>query len=233
MRPRYPQSNRKAENVVCTVKRLFTKCRPAGVSEFQALLDWRNTPSEDMDTSPARHTGRRCKILPPTSGTLLMPELSLDNDASKLCVRKERQRRYFNRDKRILCPVKAGEINRVRSPTKTWKPAECLREVAPRSYEVLVVGAVYRPNRKEIWRTAEPPNTRPSEEVEPFERAPVASPGPDPEIPLVDPASSPVEADCVGESATPSSVYEDLAQPLTRFTRERRPLERLKDFIMS
>ena len=177
------QSNGKAENVVCTVKRLFTKCRAADVSEFQALLDWRNTLSEDMDTSPARLTGRRCKTLVQTSGNLLMPESSLDNDAAKLCARKDRQRRYFSRDKRILCPVKAGEIIRVLSPTKTGKPAKCLPEVAPRSYEVLVVGGVHRPNRKDIWRTAEPPNTRASEEVEPFQRAPVASPDPDPETP--------------------------------------------------
>ena len=54
--PRYPQSNGKTENAVRTVKRLFTKCRAAGVSEFQALLDWRNTPSEGMDTSPERLT---------------------------------------------------------------------------------------------------------------------------------------------------------------------------------
>ena len=57
-----------------------------------------------MDTSPARLMGRRCKTLLPASGTLLMPEFSLDNDAAKLCARN------FNRGKRILRPVKAGEI---------------------------------------------------------------------------------------------------------------------------
>lgn len=88
---------------------------------------------------------------------------------------KERQRRYFNRDKRVLCPVKAGEAIRARSPTRTWKPAECLREVAPRSYEVLVDGALRCRNRKDIWRTAEPPNAQTSEKVEPFQRAPLAS----------------------------------------------------------
>ena len=41
--PHYPQSNGKAENAVKTVKRLFTKCRESGQSEFLALLDWRNT----------------------------------------------------------------------------------------------------------------------------------------------------------------------------------------------
>ena len=60
--PRYPQRNGKVENAFRTVKRLFTKSRAAGVSEFQALLDWRNTPSEGMDTSHAlRLLGRRCK----------------------------------------------------------------------------------------------------------------------------------------------------------------------------
>ena len=202
---------------------LFTKCRAAGVSEFQALLDWRNTPSEGMDTSPAqRLLGRLCKTLFPTSGILLMPKFSLDNDAANLCARKDGQRRYFNRGKRVLCPVKAGEAICARSPTGTWKPAEFLREVAPRSYEVLVDGAVRRRNRKDIWRTAKSPNTWTSEEVEPFQRAPVASPGPDPETPLFAPASSPDAADCVGELALPSSVHGDSAKPLRRSTREKK-----------
>ena len=51
--PRYPQSNGKAENAVKTVKQLFTKCRDAGQSEFHPLLDWRNTPTEGVGTSPA------------------------------------------------------------------------------------------------------------------------------------------------------------------------------------
>ena len=59
--PRYPQSIGKAENAVKTVKQLFTKCKQSGQSEFQALLDWRNTPTEGMKTSPAqRFMGRRC-----------------------------------------------------------------------------------------------------------------------------------------------------------------------------
>ena len=70
--PRYRQSNGKAENAVRTVKRLFEKCKETGVAEFQALLDWRNTPSEGMDTSPAqRLMGRRCRTLLPMSESLL------------------------------------------------------------------------------------------------------------------------------------------------------------------
>ena len=43
--PLYPPSNGKAEDAVKTVKRLFSKCKEAGRSAFQALLCWRNTPS--------------------------------------------------------------------------------------------------------------------------------------------------------------------------------------------
>ena len=65
--PRYPQSNGKAENAVKTIQMLFSKCRQSGQSEYLALLDWRNTPSEGMETSPAqRFFGRRCRTLLPT-----------------------------------------------------------------------------------------------------------------------------------------------------------------------
>ena len=50
--PRYPQSNGKAENAVRTVNRLFEKYKVTGMSEFEAPLDWRNTPPEGMDTNP-------------------------------------------------------------------------------------------------------------------------------------------------------------------------------------
>lgn len=68
------QSNGKAESAVKTVKRLFTKCQESGHSEYLALLDWRNTSSQVIGTSPAqRLMGRQCKTLLPIAGTLLMP----------------------------------------------------------------------------------------------------------------------------------------------------------------
>ena len=83
--PRYPQSNGKAENAVETVKMLFTKCQDSGQSEYLALLDWRNTPSEGMKTSPAqRFFGRRCRTLLPSTESLLRPRYPTQVDVKDI-----------------------------------------------------------------------------------------------------------------------------------------------------
>ena len=65
--PRYPLSNGRAENVVKTVKKPFNKARKVGHTEYQALLDWMNTPTEGIGLSPAQRLfGRRCTLMPTT-----------------------------------------------------------------------------------------------------------------------------------------------------------------------
>ena len=74
----YPRSNGKAENAVQTVKNLFAKCKAAGASEFQALLDWHNTPSAGIGTSLAQCLmGCCCKTLLLVAGSLLQPTFPL------------------------------------------------------------------------------------------------------------------------------------------------------------
>ena len=83
--PTYPQSNGKAEKAVQTVKNLFRKCKASGTSEFQALLDWHNTPTAGIGTSRAqRLMGRRCKTLLPIAGSLLQPNFPTGEDTCKL-----------------------------------------------------------------------------------------------------------------------------------------------------
>ena len=87
--PEYPQSNGKAENAVKTSKNLMKKAATT-YSDFQlALLDWRNTPTEGMKSSPAQRIfGRRTRTLLPTSKELLEPQLVRDVRERKL-LRKE------------------------------------------------------------------------------------------------------------------------------------------------
>ena len=243
--PSYPQSNGEAENAVRTVKRLSTKCWAAGVSEFQALLHWRNTPSEGLDASPVqRFFGRRCKTLLPATEALLRPRFSLTTDAKKLRAQKEKQKKFYNRGKHSLAPLKPGEAVCVRSLRGTWKRGICLREVAPRSYDVQVDGEVRRRNRKDIWRANEQemplndyePPSQQFEEVAAEATVPLPSPEPVTQtpmtepvapVPVVTPASSPFIAE---PTPAPGSSGE---QEIRRSTRRRNPPGYFKDYVMS
>ena len=96
--PEYPQSNGRVENAVKTSKDLMKKAASTN-SDFQlALLDWRNTPTEGMKSSPGqRMFGRHTRTLLPTTRELLEPHLVRDVRERKLR-RKEVQTRYFNRN---------------------------------------------------------------------------------------------------------------------------------------
>ena len=105
----HPQSNGKAENAVKIIKRLFTKYREAKESEYQALLDWKNTPTEGVGTSPAqRFFGRRCNTLMPLTEVMLKPSYEISRDA--LLGKKTKQAYYYNRQARDLLPITTGEI---------------------------------------------------------------------------------------------------------------------------
>ena len=123
-----------------TVKRLFTKCSESGLSEFRDLLDWRNTPSEGMDTSPAqRFLGRRCMTLLPTATSLLKPQYETAKDAQALNCLKEKQKSYYNRHAKLLAPLSPRETVRMQLPgEKTWTPGTCIGQSGPRSYNVRV-----------------------------------------------------------------------------------------------
>ena len=155
----HPQWNGKAENAVKTVKRLFTKCRESGQSEFLALLDWRNTRTKGFGTSPAQHLmGRRCKTLAPVAGTLLQPRYSTEEETHALIGSKQRQQHHYNHHVKPLQPIDQAETVRMKLPgQKTWSPGTCLGKDGPRSYEVKNGESIYRHNCRQLIRSNEPP----------------------------------------------------------------------------
>ena len=166
--PKYPQSNGKAENAVKTVKRLFKKCKESGQSEFLALLDWRNTPTEGIGTSPAqRLLGRRCRTLLPIADSLLRPRYDTDGDTRALIGTKQRQQYYYNRGAKPLKPITPGETVRMKLPgQQTWSPGTCAGKLDNRSYLVKVDDTEYQRNRRHIRKTNEPPIPESPEAVE-------------------------------------------------------------------
>ena len=74
--PYHQSGNGLAEKAVDTCKRMMTKCME-DKSDFQlALLNYRNTPTEGLSTSPAqRLVNRRTRTTLPTTTLLLKPEV--------------------------------------------------------------------------------------------------------------------------------------------------------------
>ena len=216
--PHYAQSNGKSENAVKTLKLFFAKAKQSGESEYMALLDWRDTPSEGMSTSPAqRLMGRRCKTLLPTAGTLLKPRYDTDADTRALAGRKRRQSFYYNQHARPLTPIDEGATVRMRLPgEKTWTPGTCTEQVNSRSYRVKVGGTVYRRNRRQLVCAGEEPRDETS-------RGDATSPPERDDGPLS-------LSDRIPETHS-HPVAPDVLPDLRRSVRERKPPARLNDYV--
>jgi hypothetical protein len=212
--PRYPQSNGKPENAVKTIKRLFNKCRESGQS---ALLDWRNTPTEGVGTSPAqRFLGRRCKTLLPTTHVRLKPQYPTDDAAQALLGQKAKQRHYYNRQVNDLSPIQEGDGVRVQLPgEKTWTPSVCTGSRGTRSYGVRVGGQEFRRNRRQLLHTQEQVETEgdlpPTREPQTLADQPVHR----------GEALTPIPPDAVGPTTTSPPC--PALQSLRRSERSRKP----------
>ena len=214
--PLYPPSNGKAEDAVKTVKRLFSKCKEAGRSEFQALLDWCNTPSAGMGTSPAqRLMGRRCKTLLQVAGSLLQPQYATEEDTRALIGVKKRQQHYYDKHSKPLPPISKGDTVRMKLLGRNrWDAGICTGQVAPRSYEV--GHGIYRRNQRQLLVSTEEQNR----DVQP-------------ENPL--PEESPLHGESGGPTdAPPEEPRSESTGPiiLRRSARESRAPEWHKDYHM-
>ena len=145
--PYHVRSNGKVEKAVNTAKRILKKAKFDHKDPYLALLDWRNTPTEGLDSSPVqRLMGRRTRTLLPTSAILLKPKLP--KPVKELVTKKrEKQAHYYNKGAKRLKELKPGDMKPdPKDRKKVWKKATCLQELAPRSYEVEIEGKRYRRN---------------------------------------------------------------------------------------
>ena len=142
--PGYPQSNGKAKNAIKTAKSIMKKAKKAGTDPYLSLLDWRNTPSKGMSSSPAqRMFGRRTRTLLPTTSYLLKPKVEEDVK-EKLLKQKSRQAKYYNQlqNTKELPPLQTGEVVRVAPKPgdreRNWFKARVEDQVDIRSYQEII-----------------------------------------------------------------------------------------------
>ena len=194
--PMYAQSNGKAENAVKTAESLLEKAAKSKRDPYLSLLDWRNTPTEGLNSSPAQRLfGQRTKTLLPTSNHLLKPKIPKEVE-DKLTLKKAKQAMYYDRGAKELEELLPGDLVRIQpQPSKLrkrkeWTLARVEGKVDIRSYQVRTEdGRVYRRNRHHLRHTCKttrdirfemvlPPRPKPSSQ-DPPDKVPVppATPG--------------------------------------------------------
>ena len=160
--PRYPQSNGLAENAVKTVKRLMTRAKVVQGDVYLSLLDFRNTPTQGMSTSPMeRLMSRRARTLLPIDETLLQPKLNQETGKERIQM-KEKQKKYYNRNAKDLPPLLTGDVVRIEPEAKgqQWGKAKVIsqNEYRPRSYKVETeAGQILDRNRRHLKATPPSP----------------------------------------------------------------------------
>ena len=97
--PGNSKANGKPESGVKTAERILKKSIRAGTDPYLAVLDYRNTPTQGMTTSPAqRLMSRRTKTLLPTTQSILLPRtIDLEAEKKELRQRQQVQAKYYNR----------------------------------------------------------------------------------------------------------------------------------------
>ena len=217
--PRYPQSNRKAENVVKTVKRLFKKCKESGTSEFQVLMDWRDTPSEGMSTSPAqRFFGCRCLTLLPMIGGLLEPKYPTSQDVQDINKQKAKQKAYYDHQVKPLKPLLSGSPVRVKLPGESkWTPAVCSGLVGPRRYQVDTDRGAFTRNRRQLLDAPEVEVEDISSDGIRAESSPEQTPETVPDTP----------------DSTPTPISRTPSRPVRRSQQVRKALDWFGDYVPS
>lgn len=153
----------KAESGVKTAKRILRKSIKAGTDPSLAILDYRNTPTQGMTSSPAqRLMSRRTKTLLPTTHSLFLPKnIDLENEKRELRQRQQVQAKYYNKTARELPSLAEGDVVRMKPfklGEKSCPKAKVTARLDERSYTVETEdGAVYRRNRHHLRHISEPP----------------------------------------------------------------------------
>ena len=153
--PYHHQSNGKAENAVKIAKSLLIKAKEDGKDPLLSLLEWRNTPTEGFNCSPAqRFYGRRTRSQLPACAELYKQKI-IANVPQIQSHKLRKQSFYYNKGSKDLKNLNPGDHVRVQPDPgkKEWTPGVVIEELSPRKYKVKMKGSTYVRNRKYLKAT--------------------------------------------------------------------------------
>ena len=145
--PYNSQSNGKAESAVKIAKRLFKRSR----DPYLALLEWRNTPTAGLDTSPSQRLfARRTRGAITSSEAKLAAKLPQGTWEKK--VHKQAQIQLYRSGKgSTFAPLRKGEpvlVQDLRARKTQWMRGKCEGQLSKNSYTVEVDGQLLHRNRQ-------------------------------------------------------------------------------------
>ena len=151
--PYYPKSNGLAEKAVQTVKMSLTKAKADGKDPYLSLLEYRNTPIDDVGSPAQLLMSRRLQSILPNTLSQLQPSVVDPRKVEeKLKKKQERQKKYYDVGSRVLPSLQHGEMVRVQVGDQ-WKKATVKTQVTnPRSYNLKMPRREVRRNRVHIRR---------------------------------------------------------------------------------
>ena len=115
--PPYPKSNGKAEYAVKIVKHFMKKTLKDSKDQWLALLEYRKSPTEGHDRSPAQQLlSWRTSTLLPTASSLLHPKV-VDGVGERIMQNKQKATYFQDRTAKALPEIKIGQ--KVRSVYKS------------------------------------------------------------------------------------------------------------------
>ena len=149
--PGHHQSNGKAEAAVKILKNLMRKSKESNSDPYEALLEFRNTPRQDTNLSPAQMLfGRATRTLLPRK------ERPSGISQQEAIIRRERRqqsvRRHYNKTARDMSLLNIGQRVFYQSPDDpTWRRGIVYKQINLRAYIIQGLnGARYHRNRRYI-----------------------------------------------------------------------------------
>jgi hypothetical protein len=155
--PKYPQSNGLAERTIQTVKGILNKAKRDGKDPYLSILEYQNTPIDDIGYPAQILMSRRLRSTLPTTNIQLHPQVIKERNLKwKLVEKKNQQKKQYDKTAKELPNLTSGDKVRIKRQD-LWEPAVVVRKSStPRSYDVKTQdGAVYRRNRRHLLKTKE------------------------------------------------------------------------------
>ena len=123
--PGYPQSNGLAEKYVQIVENIVDKAKSNGRCALLSILEYRNTPLDNLVSPAQLLMGRQLRSFLPTTSQQLKPKTFKQSSfVSRRAHLRAMQKAYYDRTTHPLSPMKTGDRVDVQMAKGDWKPAK-------------------------------------------------------------------------------------------------------------